>query len=141
MMKALLLWLNLHRINELRIKYFPLAESNYYFSIQERKEKLQGHIPKAEKGLKEYLESEEGQAEREKNRLEFEKMAENVDSDASGKNESAKTFSPTIIDGEREEDEEAEEPEVDISRMSKSEKKKLTKGKKDKVEEFSLDTF
>ena len=48
---------------------------------------MQGHIPKAEKGLKEYLESEEGQAEREKNRLEFEKMAENVDSDASGQNQ------------------------------------------------------
>lgn len=93
---------------------------------QERKEKLQGHIPKAEAGLKEYLESEEGQAEREKNRLEFEKMADNIDSDASG---------------DENEEEEPKEPEVDISRMSKSEKKKLTKGKKDKVEEFSLDTF
>ena len=66
---------------------FQLIGSDDYFSIQERKEKLQGHIPKAEKGLKEYLESEEGQAEREKNRLEFEKMAENVDSDASGQNQ------------------------------------------------------
>ena len=53
-------------------------------SLKERKEKLQGHIPKAEAGLKEYLESEEGQAEREKNRLEFEKMADNIDSDVSG---------------------------------------------------------
>ena len=53
-------------------------------SLKERKEKLQGHIPKAEAGLKEYLESEEGPAEREKNRLEFEKMADNIDSDVSG---------------------------------------------------------
>ena len=66
-------------------------------------------------------------------------MADNVDSDASGK-KSIKPLTLEKIGAENEEDE-PEEPEVDISRMSKAEKKKLTKGKKDKVEEFSLDTF